>query len=115
VKLSQDRILTTHVGSLPRSAAVVDLLYKRENGEVVDAPAYDAGSFAGYSRVDSAIVYKKLGALAEGAALRQRSLSLRRRSRSRCCFANRRLRRAWRPCHPNKLTRRASSWCRSRT
>jgi 5-methyltetrahydropteroyltriglutamate--homocysteine methyltransferase len=27
------------------------------------------GSFAGYSRVDPAIVYKKLAALAEGAAL----------------------------------------------
>jgi 5-methyltetrahydropteroyltriglutamate--homocysteine methyltransferase len=47
VKLSQDRILTTHVGSLPRSAAVVDLLYKRENGEAVDAPAYDAAIAAG--------------------------------------------------------------------
>jgi 5-methyltetrahydropteroyltriglutamate--homocysteine methyltransferase len=47
VKLSQDRILTTHVGSLPRSAAVVDFLYKRENGEPVDGPAYDAAVAAG--------------------------------------------------------------------
>ncbi|HJR68550.1 MAG TPA: epoxyalkane--coenzyme M transferase, partial [Gammaproteobacteria bacterium] len=47
MKLSQDRILTTHVGSLPRSAAVVDLLYKRENGEAVDAAAYDAAVAAG--------------------------------------------------------------------
>jgi len=41
VKLSQDRILTTHIG---------------------------------YSRVDPAIVYEKLGALAEGAALATASL-----------------------------------------
>ena len=31
--MGADRILTTHVGSLPRSAAVVELLLKRENGE----------------------------------------------------------------------------------
>lgn len=36
VKLSTDRILTTHVGSLPRSAPIVDLLYKKENGEHYD-------------------------------------------------------------------------------
>ena len=30
MKLSTERILTTHVGSLPRSADVVDLLYKKE-------------------------------------------------------------------------------------
>jgi 5-methyltetrahydropteroyltriglutamate--homocysteine methyltransferase len=29
---SQDRILTTHVGSLPRSQAVTDVLFARENG-----------------------------------------------------------------------------------
>ena len=34
------RIPTTHVGSLPRSQAVVDLLIKREQGE-----AYDRGEF----------------------------------------------------------------------
>jgi 5-methyltetrahydropteroyltriglutamate--homocysteine methyltransferase len=32
------------------------------------------GSFAGYSRVDPAVAYKKLGALAEGAALATASL-----------------------------------------
>ena len=38
--MNENRILTTHVGSLPRSAAVVDLLMKRENGE-----AYDPATF----------------------------------------------------------------------
>jgi 5-methyltetrahydropteroyltriglutamate--homocysteine methyltransferase len=39
--LSTDRILTTHVGSLPRSQAVVDLLFKRENGETYDTAEFD--------------------------------------------------------------------------
>jgi 5-methyltetrahydropteroyltriglutamate--homocysteine methyltransferase len=35
VKSSTDRILTTHVGSLPRSAAVADLVFGREQGRPV--------------------------------------------------------------------------------
>ena len=35
-------ILTTHVGSLPRSQAVVDFLFARERGEACDAAAFDA-------------------------------------------------------------------------
>ena len=34
-----DRILTTHVGSLPRSQAVTDVIFAREREEVDDAPA----------------------------------------------------------------------------
>lgn len=41
MKLSTDRILTTHVGSLPRSAELTDLLFKKENGE-----DYDPNQFA---------------------------------------------------------------------
>jgi 5-methyltetrahydropteroyltriglutamate--homocysteine methyltransferase len=37
VKTSTDRILTTHVGSLPRSQAVTDILFARANGRAVDA------------------------------------------------------------------------------
>jgi 5-methyltetrahydropteroyltriglutamate--homocysteine methyltransferase len=36
VLVSRDRILTTHVGSLPRSAALSDLLVRREAGEPID-------------------------------------------------------------------------------
>ncbi len=36
------KILTTHVGSLPRSQAVVDLIFARERGEPIDEPAFDA-------------------------------------------------------------------------
>jgi 5-methyltetrahydropteroyltriglutamate--homocysteine methyltransferase len=35
MKTSTDRILTTHVGSLPRSARVAELLLQKENGEPV--------------------------------------------------------------------------------
>jgi 5-methyltetrahydropteroyltriglutamate--homocysteine methyltransferase len=36
LKTSRDRILTTHVGSLPRSQPVVDLLQRRESGADLD-------------------------------------------------------------------------------
>ncbi len=42
MQLSTDRILTTHVGSLPRSQAVVDLLFAQDRGEAVDLAAFDA-------------------------------------------------------------------------
>ena len=35
-------LLATHVGSLPRSQAVVDYLFARERGEVFDQKAFDA-------------------------------------------------------------------------
>ena len=34
--LSRDRILTTHVGSLPRNETLSDLLVRREDGEAID-------------------------------------------------------------------------------
>src|SRR5262245_45270110 len=37
MKRSSDRILTTHVGSLPRPPALTDLLVRQEGGEAVDA------------------------------------------------------------------------------
>ena len=36
------RIRTTHVGSLPRSQPVVDLIFARERGEALDEAAFDA-------------------------------------------------------------------------
>src|SRR5689334_20259763 len=41
MKLSTNRILTTHVGSLPRSEAVVDLLFKKEQGQTYDPMEFD--------------------------------------------------------------------------
>jgi 5-methyltetrahydropteroyltriglutamate--homocysteine methyltransferase len=40
------RILTTHVGSLPRSQAVADLLFARERGEAHDQATFDAAMAA---------------------------------------------------------------------
>ncbi len=39
MRTSTDRILTTHVGSLPRSQAVTDVLFAREHGTITDAAA----------------------------------------------------------------------------
>jgi 5-methyltetrahydropteroyltriglutamate--homocysteine methyltransferase len=38
---SRDRILTTHVGSLPRPQAVVDQLFAQDRGDPIDQPAFD--------------------------------------------------------------------------
>ena len=40
MKLSSDRILTTHVGSLPRPQDVVDLLFAEDRGEPVNASIF---------------------------------------------------------------------------
>ena len=42
MKRSTDRILTTHTGSLPRPADLVDLMYRREEGEAVPQSVVDA-------------------------------------------------------------------------
>ena len=39
---STDRILTTHVGSLPRPQEVVDLLFAQDRGEAIDEKKFDA-------------------------------------------------------------------------
>jgi len=41
MKQSTDRILTTHVGSLPRPQAVVDMLFRREQKEPYDRAEFD--------------------------------------------------------------------------
>ncbi|MEJ7740232.1 MAG: cobalamin-independent methionine synthase II family protein [Chitinophagaceae bacterium] len=41
MKISNERILTTHVGSLPRSKAVTDLVFARENKEAIDQQLFN--------------------------------------------------------------------------
>jgi 5-methyltetrahydropteroyltriglutamate--homocysteine methyltransferase len=41
MKISTDRILTTHVGSLPRPAALVELLVKKDHGQAYDHAEMD--------------------------------------------------------------------------
>src|SRR5262245_21947613 len=43
MRTSTERILTTHVGSLPRSGEVIELLYKKDGGEPYDRAAFDRG------------------------------------------------------------------------
>ena len=47
MRLSTERILTTHVGSLPRSGEVVELLYRKDQNEPYDRAAFDAAVAAG--------------------------------------------------------------------
>ena len=42
MRLSTDRILTTHVGSLPRPQSLVDVLLKRDRGEAMNPGEYEA-------------------------------------------------------------------------
>ncbi|MBT4907112.1 MAG: epoxyalkane--coenzyme M transferase, partial [Rhodospirillaceae bacterium] len=42
MKLSTDRILTTHVGSLPRPEDLLELLRMEDRGEAVDVAALHA-------------------------------------------------------------------------
>jgi 5-methyltetrahydropteroyltriglutamate--homocysteine methyltransferase len=41
MEVSKDRILTTHVGSLPRPRDVVDLLFAQDRGEPIDEAQFD--------------------------------------------------------------------------
>src|ERR1041385_4247633 len=42
MKISTDRILTTHTGSLPRPKSLVDLVLAQERGEKIDAAVFEA-------------------------------------------------------------------------
>ena len=48
---SEHRILTTHVGSLPRSAVLRDLLIRHERGEQIDEQALAGETQAAVERV----------------------------------------------------------------
>jgi 5-methyltetrahydropteroyltriglutamate--homocysteine methyltransferase len=51
MKRSEDRILTTHVGSLPRPSALRDLLVRLDRGETVDPTALDREAAAAVRHV----------------------------------------------------------------
>jgi 5-methyltetrahydropteroyltriglutamate--homocysteine methyltransferase len=59
MKLSTDRILTSHVGSLPRPDDVAELLYAKEHGESYDAQSFEA-------RMDRAVADSVAGQRAIG-------------------------------------------------
>jgi 5-methyltetrahydropteroyltriglutamate--homocysteine methyltransferase len=51
VKLSTDKIRTTHVGSLPRPPEVVDGLYRHERGEPLEPTAFASAVKSGVAAV----------------------------------------------------------------
>jgi len=53
MKTSTDRILTSHVGSLPRSQEVVDFLFTQDRGEPFEQAAFDAAMQRGVDEVVS--------------------------------------------------------------
>jgi 5-methyltetrahydropteroyltriglutamate--homocysteine methyltransferase len=59
VKHSKDRILTTHVGSLPRSQAVTDVVFGKEKS---DAPDFDADGSAILAAEVKVVVKRQVGA-----------------------------------------------------
>jgi 5-methyltetrahydropteroyltriglutamate--homocysteine methyltransferase len=59
VKHSKDRILTTHVGSLPRSQAVTDVVFGKEKSE---APDFDAAGSATLAAEVKEVVKRQVGA-----------------------------------------------------
>jgi 5-methyltetrahydropteroyltriglutamate--homocysteine methyltransferase len=59
MKLSTDRILTTHVGSLPRSQAVTDVVFGKEKSE---APDFDAAGSATLAAEVTEVVKRQVAA-----------------------------------------------------
>ena len=80
---STDRILTTHVGSLPRPQEVVDFIEHPElvaqrivryadlvgRDRVIAGTDCGFGTFAGFGAVHPSICWEKMRALAEGARI----------------------------------------------
>lgn len=64
--LSTDRTLTTHVGSLPRDAELLDFLLKREHGEPYDRRAFDETLRSGVDDVVARQVELGLDVVSDG-------------------------------------------------
>ena len=63
---STDRILTTHVGSLPRGQAVVDQLLLKERGELLDTALFDRTMREGVSAVVKQQVATGIDSVSDG-------------------------------------------------
>jgi 5-methyltetrahydropteroyltriglutamate--homocysteine methyltransferase len=51
MRVSTDRILTTHTGSLPRPAELIDLILRRERGEAIDGATFESATAAAVDAV----------------------------------------------------------------
>jgi len=68
MRSSTERILTTHVGSLPRSSEVVALLYKEDAGEPFDRAALRAAVAAGVADPVAKQVAAGIDVISDGAS-----------------------------------------------
>ncbi len=79
MKTSTDRILTTHVGSLPRPADLLDLLMAKETGSSYDPAAYEARVAQGVSDIVAKQVEAGIDSVSDGEPkskiMRTRSMS----------------------------------------
>src|SRR6516162_10003922 len=66
MKLSTARILTTHVGSLPRPKSLLDVILAREEGRPVDAAAFEALSDAAVAEVVAKQVAAGIDVVSDG-------------------------------------------------
>ena len=66
MKTSSERILTTHVGSLPRSKAVTDYVFAHEKGEVTDHDAMNATIRAAVADTVAKQVKSKVDIVSDG-------------------------------------------------
>jgi 5-methyltetrahydropteroyltriglutamate--homocysteine methyltransferase len=66
MKTSRERILTTHVGSLPRSQELSDLLIRQERGETIDNAALARETEAGVSLVVRRQVESGIDVISDG-------------------------------------------------
>ena len=68
MRLSTNRVLTTHVGSLPRSAAVLELLQQKESGEDYDRAVFGRELAAAVDRIVARQVAVGIDIVSDGEA-----------------------------------------------
>jgi 5-methyltetrahydropteroyltriglutamate--homocysteine methyltransferase len=66
MKTSSERILTTHVGSLPRPPALLDLIQQKEAGRPVDEAAFEKGSAAAVNDIVAQQVASGIDIVSDG-------------------------------------------------
>ena len=66
MKISKERILTTHVGSLPRPPALLELLLAREEGRPVDEAAFEASAAAAVEQIVAQQVASGIDIVSDG-------------------------------------------------
>jgi 5-methyltetrahydropteroyltriglutamate--homocysteine methyltransferase len=66
MKLSTERILTTHVGSLPRPRSLLDLILAKEEGRPLDAAAFEAQSVGAVAEVVAKQVVAGIDIVSDG-------------------------------------------------